>query len=73
MTSSLQKCKGFFFFLHILVFYERQATKHRHYRRSRNKPAVEMTVISIFMLVSAALSAWLPYLFAELVRLGPTP
>ena len=73
MTSSLQKCKGFFFFLHVLIFYERQATMHRHYRKPWNKLAVEMTVISIFMLVSAALSAWLPYLFAELVRLGATP
>jgi hypothetical protein len=48
------------------MFYERQPTMYMHYRRPRKKLSAEMIIISIFMLISALLSAWLPYFFAQM-------
>ena len=39
---------------------------YMHYHRSRKKLSVEVTIILSFMLISALLSAWLPYFFAQM-------
>lgn len=39
---------------------------YMHYHRSRKNPSLEMTIISFFLLISALLSAWLPYFFAQM-------
>ena len=40
---------------------------YTYYRRSRKKNSVDITVISLFLLVSAFISAWLPYFYTQLV------
>lgn len=57
------------------MVYERQATMYMysHHRRSRRKPSLELTVISISMLVLAVLSLWLPAVLVQTARLASLP
>ncbi|HSL28109.1 MAG TPA: hypothetical protein VK900_02820 [Anaerolineales bacterium] len=36
-----------------------------HYRRKHKRLSLETKIIVIFLLVSAALGAWIPYFFAQ--------
>jgi hypothetical protein len=51
------------------MFYQRQTTMGIHFHRWNKKLSLETRIILIFLLVSAAIGAWLPYFFAQFVPL----